>query len=333
MRGLERVGASFDLEADLLAPRSALRGALEGLLPRRDPPLLTLLLSPGEQPAGRSGFLQARRHRGGESAEIVALAPSLEAERGASIAWQRLLSDACKRLGASGVQRLYAAIPDGDALALQVFRQAGFAAYTTDLVFRAELAPEAEPRGQDADLVPLDGGAREAELRGLQERGRPTTVRAAEGPTPDWALYPMGGRWPKGSRAVARLDARGAVQGGWRVLPGRRAAWLRIVCAEEADAGPLLRAALETAAALQDEGARELWTAVRGHEASLNLALRDEGFQPVGGRFRLVKHTTVRRMTPEWREQAAHAGAAGRPIARAKASRAAPDAPPDGMIS
>ena len=76
--------------------------------------------------------------------------------------------------------------------------------------------------------------------------------------------------------------------------------WLRVVADHDTDAGPAIQRALADAGGREGLPSLPIYSAARGYEPGLNLALRENGFEPVQGRFRLVKHTAARIMEPAW---------------------------------
>jgi hypothetical protein len=96
------------------------------------------------------------------------------------------------------------------------------------------------------------------------------------------------------------LGPRGDVQAAWRTHRGPGGFWLHLITGADHDAGEAVAAGIRAVQAHATNSPRPIYTAVMGHEARLNLALREAGFEPVGHRFRLVKHTTVRVLEPNW---------------------------------
>lgn len=302
LRALSRGAVSLDLEGDVLLRRSPLARALIGLLGAG--PDITLMLVAGET-GSPPGFVQARQRAGGAAADLVRIAPDLE-DHGAALAWQRLLSDACQRLGARGTRRVYAVVPLGDDVALHILQRVGFAAFSADTVYRRD-ADVGPPVG----VAPPDPTTVQAAAR-LAEADRAARERMIEGPESDWSTYPVGGHWPGRVASGALLTKLGEARGAWRVIDGVAGSWLRAVAVDD-DAGR------ETvAAALAAAGRGPVWAAARAHQAGLHAALRHHGFQPVGDRCLLVKHTTRNVLAPAWHEHAAGAIMPSPPVTPAR---------------
>jgi len=295
LRRHQATGAPLELESTVLVGRSPLREAVAGTWPLGDGAVGTWVLAPaGDLAAG--GFVQARRRLSPSEADLVFIAPALSAAGGAALTWQRLVSAACAALAAGGVLRVYVAVDEHDRVALQVFRQLGFAPYTTDIVFRC--APGARAPDESIPVARV-GPAHEAAIRQLFRAGVPEAVRATEGSTRgDWETYPLGGRAPRGVRHWVWLADDLRVLGACRLVTGRDGHWLRLVLDEAAEPGPPIRRALADAARIGP--GQPVYAAARGYETKLNLGLREGGFEPVVGRFRLVKHAAARVLEPSW---------------------------------
>ncbi len=302
LRNQQDVGTALDLETAVLLGQSPLRQAISGYLPLGNRGVQTLVLD-SQDGSTPHGFVQARRCLDGTEADLTFIAPSLAAANGAALSWQRLISGACQWLGGQGTQRIFAAIEENDRVALQVLRHLGFVAYTSETVFRhpADSTPPAAPEG----MVVMPAGARmTSAVHRLACLNSPDSIQANAGaPGGDWGRYPLGGRAPGAVSARVWLDKRGEVIGAWRLIAGRSGHWLQVLTSPGTEAGPPIRRALSDAAAGGDFPARPVYTTASAHEPGLNLALRQNGFEPVLGRLRLVKHTAVRVLEPEWRRR------------------------------
>jgi len=298
LRQQQATATCLETETLVLVGGSPLRHAVAGCWPLGQRALQTFVAH-GPEGAGIDGFVQARRHREGADADLVFIAPALAATPRAALAWPRLITVACQWLGDQGVQRVHVAIDQDDTLALQIFRQIGFVAYTTDSVFRrgAELAPPAPP---GLRIVEETDVLRHA-LDQLSERGMPAEARARrELAAADWQHYPLGGHVPRAMRSRVWLDRAGRVCGAWRAVEGRGGWWLRLLTDGQADAGLLAQHAVATVAGDAATGGRPLYATARGYEPELNLAWRQLGFALLGGRFRLIKSLTARVLEPAW---------------------------------
>jgi hypothetical protein len=118
-----------------------------------------------------------------------------------------------------------------------------------------------------------------------------------------WGGYPLGGHLPLGSAGWVRPDGLGGLSGAARLTRGRIGHWLQLAAPPDADWDDLLRAAPAAAARLRWP-AGPVHATARGYEPQLNAALRAQAFQPLMGRFRLVRHMAVRVLEPAWSERA-----------------------------
>lgn len=292
---------SLDFEGDVLLGRAWRIRALAGWLGAA--PYVTVVV-----PAGADGappaLAQARRRVGGGAADLVRLAPPIVgvADEGA---WQALLEEACRRLGACGARRVYAAVPAGDEAALRALARAGFAAFAADVVYRRDAAPPRPAAAATLDAL----GEHEAER--LVAAARAARERMIEGPEGDWGAYPVGGHWP--GRVIAGLVAPGAGAAGaaWRVVDGAGGSWLRAASSDDAGCDRAVAAGLAAA------GRSPVWASARTHQPGLQRALVARGFQAVAERRLLVRHTTRFVRTAAWREAGAAAIAPSPPVAPA----------------
>ena len=141
----------------------------------------------------------------------------------------------------------------------------------------------------------------ETEITGLYMRALPEAALAHEAPDgTGWQCYPLGG-WDANGGWQVHLDQSGHVSAAWRVYDGPRGRWLHMIADPQIGALESVNLALSGVGPSRD---KPIFCAARGHEAQLNLALREAGFAPVVGRFRLVKHTTARILEPAWRSEA-----------------------------
>lgn len=293
LKRLQSEAVSLELEADILSSGSSLRRAVTGMAPLARRGAFAILSDNGE--SGVGGFVEARWRKDLPEADLRAISPGLDKSNGAALTWHSLVSGACSHFGSQGGQRVYVALSQDDLVALQVFRQLGFAAYATDTVFRRPPGPP--PEGVESSGAPEETLHRAAITR-LYLESAPESVQVHEEPTgAAWRRYPMGG-WAGGAvgRAVW-LGSQGDVQAAWRLYRGPAGYWLHMVAGAACDPLPPIQSAV---ASLPGASRLPVYCAARGHETHLNLSLRDAGFEPLVVRFRLVKHTTARVFEPAW---------------------------------
>lgn len=209
--------------------------------------------------------------------------------------WFRLLEQLTILAGRAHVQRLYAALSQGHRELREVFRQLGFAHYTTQLVLRLE-GPDWD---QGTTVAPLRPQTRRTlfAIQKLYGVVTPRTVQQAE--------VRDSRTWKLPRARLSRAKVRGWVLGSDDSL----SAYLHLTSGPAAHVLTLL---------LHPE-AREITTDVlrfglgqinddlpvylllREYQRELLLPASDLGFQPIGEQALFVKHTTVAIRQPSMR--------------------------------
>jgi hypothetical protein len=251
-----------------------------------------------EHPANQhpQGFLQAWDRPDRLSCDVEFVAPALDGSDSAAHLWRSLLDHLSVAKGESGLQRIFATVPDHGP-APEVFRQTGFAAYARRHVLRLDrLPPDIDPE-QSTHCQPIqeaDAGA----VQRLRSSLVPRPVQQAEGgvqverdPT---CILP----WWKSRQAREYVWIEGGgTQALIHVVVGEEGHWLRLLLSPDlagrADAA--LRDALRLVASYP---ALPIYCAVREYEGGLQAALSSVGFEPVASELLMVKHTTVRARVP-----------------------------------
>jgi len=289
VRDLQRRSANLDLESALLGELPSLRLALMAYLFHSAAGAFTGILdSPGARENER-GFVQVRRRVGSPAWDLVYLAPALDAgEEGLTI-WRRLLSGLSLVAADEGVQRIFAR-PVHDDLVEAALAQAGFSVYAREAVYKLT-----ESAGRTRGSGGVWRRASEADryaLARLYRNSTPHLVRQAEG---EWSLE---GRGPFAAQA-GFPGGEGYVAGGARLRAylglreGSKAYWMYLLLDEEEGCDPaeLLNEALGL---LAGRSVLPVYCAVRGYQASLRKALRDDEHEAVAVRSLMVKHTAAR---------------------------------------
>ncbi len=299
VRRLQGTGVELGLEGRIVRPHSPLRAALAGRVPFTSVGAATYVLD-GFVENGQvvQGFAQVRDRPGRSEADVVYLAASVPELNGAPEACQRLLSYLCRAQGERGVQRLYVKLAEGDAGLLEVFRQAGFGAYTQESLLRLDRLPADLPAA-DVPLRPrqsVDSWA----LQRLYFKAAPRVVQQVEGaPGNDWESSPVDRlRGERDERWV--WEEGGEVLGYVRLVQGCGGNWLRVLIEHDVQdrADDLVRWAL---ALLTDFAPRPTYTTVRAYETALQAAFTRASFRHLGNFVVLIKHTMARVREPEWR--------------------------------
>lgn len=310
---VQPAGEWLEIEDRVLTARSPRQSALHALMPAADQDRAVIVdigLCESDQ-----ALALLRMRPGRLAADLLYVWPPLEQAAGVALTWARVVAEACHWLGRQGTHRVYTAVAQDDRLALQVFRQIGFVVYTGDEVLcLPSLTVEENPAGEPAAGTrdgPLDPASERA-VRSMIEAG---LGDAARGHLPtagaDWDEYPLAGRACRGILSGARLAADGSVAGGWRVVAGRAGSWLRLAGRDGASCASALVGALRTMVADPRFRSRPVYASARGYEPEVHLALREAGFEAVAGRFRMVRHSTVRVLAPAWEPRSRRGHALG----------------------
>lgn len=295
LRRLQARGVQLDFERAVLWPHTPLDAALAAPLPWSPIRAETLVLYPAAVPHARAtGFLQWRARAGRPEADVVYLAPALDAAPDAIALWYRLLAECARRIGERSGQRVFAQIAPGDGIE-EVFRQAGFHTYTREEIYclcqwSATPSKTNVLRRQRA----RDGW----NLLRLYTELTPRPVQLAEGMlSPEGQAGKMGDWWDQARGAGYVLEKDGELAGAARIRRGRAAYWLRLGLHPQAReyADELLRGAL---ALLWAAPHHPIFCSVREYESGIIPALAAAGFEHKQTRWLMVKPTTARAKEP-----------------------------------
>jgi hypothetical protein len=302
IRHLQSHGVQLDLERAVLWPHTPLQAALMAHLPLSIIGAETIVLYPSPQDASRSatrrmravGFLQARARRGRPEADVVYLAPALDAQDDAVSIWYRLLAECAQAIGARGGQRVFAQIALGNGIE-EVFRQAGFNAYAREEIFCLRRWPSNLAK---INLLRRQRARDGWNLLRLYTELTPRPVQLAEGTlSPEGHGGKMGDWWDQSRGAGYILERDDELAGAARIRRGRAAYWLRFGLHPQArdHADDLLRGAL---ALLWAAPHQPIYCSVRDYESGIATALASAGFEHQQTRTLMVKYITVRAKEP-----------------------------------
>ncbi|MDI7276722.1 MAG: hypothetical protein QME94_12145, partial [Anaerolineae bacterium] len=127
-------GITLDMQRAALCGARPLQAALCGFLPPRGTATLTYVCQ--EQSVNGRGFVQVQAWPERQEWQIVHLAPRAEScAVPRSPSWACLLSELCVLAGQRGALRVRAGVA-AESLEEEVFRQAGFTAYTREEIYR-----------------------------------------------------------------------------------------------------------------------------------------------------------------------------------------------------
>ncbi|HYN89151.1 MAG TPA: hypothetical protein VER55_11500 [Ardenticatenaceae bacterium] len=299
---LQRRGVRLDLKGAILRPDAPLALTMTRFMPRWSNRVETVVLRRKERGKREAGFVQARWRTGHPVLDVLFIAPSLEVQHGAAWLWHALLHELVRVGGEQGAQRLFAHLPESRPAEVEVMRQAGFALYAQDRLYRYT-PPATGPIARPPESVrSLDGAPRRWQrLRSPDEWGltkllaaiTPAVVQQAESSGKPESGGLLDGVWWSGSRRRSYvLRAEDEIYGYLRITPGERGHWLKVVLHPDAShqAEALLWEAMGFLATLPR---RPVFCDVREYEGYLADPLERCGFRRVMTRLLLVRHTTV----------------------------------------
>ncbi len=301
---LQKCGVRLDIRSAVLEPDAPLLLSLtHGLLPRQGR-VVTVVLRRNDHRHGqqRAGFVQLHWRSGLPVMDVLFIAPSLENQSGATWLWKHLLHESTQVAGQLGAQRLFTHLPESNHAAVEVFRQAGFALYAQDRLYRLD----PDDRWPDPPEARLWSPQRPHDSRGVEQLYHaitPAVVQQAEaiGNGRDNGERTPVAWWGSAREGCYVLRQDGQVAGYLRLTPGKRGHWLKMVLHPEVST--LRERLLHEALSLMEKWPRRpIFSDVREYEGYLADSLERFGFRHVMTRQLLVRHTTaaVKVSEPQW---------------------------------
>ncbi len=296
--GLRGRGITLDMQRAVLWPSRPLGAALSGLLPRYASATMTYVCF-GDA-TDKRGFIQVLTCPERQEWQVIHLAPCPEGEDPTSgEGWAGPLNDLCGLAGAHGILRVRAGVVEGSA-SEAAFRQAGFAAYAHEDVYRlCEPGRRTESGGGLRGLAAVDAWP----LLQLIGQVVPPAVQHAEGlaiSSPDVPVLARLGANHEQGYVLERGADLGAYVGLSR---GAQGVWARILLHPDArgQAADVVGQAIAAAVPV-----RTLYWAVRDYQAGLRGLLEGLGFESIGVQVWLVKHTARPAECLRYRHLVAH---------------------------
>lgn len=277
---LQHTSTVLDLEHALMRARNPLWAALLGHGSLAEGPFCTTVFQDSDARPALEGFGQVRLRVGGEEADLVRLAPSLDAHEAERI-WRSLLVGMAAHTARLGVQRIFVRLSD-ELEAAHLFLDAGFVLYTREDVFQLRELPATNAGGL---LAPADSDKDRWGIGRLYAAATPKAVRVAEGLVNAEAAPGLAG------------DARYVWRAGGDILAcaamgyGNGICWLRVfIHPVQADrASDVIRDAL----ALVPRRTRTVFCSARAYQVNLRGPLQDAGFRFVASQSVLVRQNAV----------------------------------------
>jgi len=295
MRELQKASVVLDLESTLMEPETPLRTALRGYFLHSSSGVVTYVLRAPDRAKDLHGFAQARARKSGLVWNIMRMAPALDSSEDAANIWYRLLLHLCIAAGEHQVQRLFARLPE-DSSAEEVFRQAGFAVYCHEQVFRC--LPAEMDMGTPSSRVHPVRPENRWDVQRLLHKITPSVVLQAEEPSDSQGeakLFQV--LFSDAEQGYVLYSRQGEVLGYLRILFGMHGSWLRLMMRPDAYdcTAEMLDHALTV---LGSRSSQPVYCAVREYEGGVRAVIEERGFTLVNTHSLLVKHTTVQVREP-----------------------------------
>lgn len=293
---LSRQAMLLPCARNFLQPTSSLSLALSTIAPWVTARATTYVLRQHGHGLVHEGFLQMLRRTGRPEAELLCLAPSLDAPTGHPAIWNKLLSHLSHEVSDFSVSRIYAEVPD-QPLLVNTFAAVGFQPFCRQTIWRC-FEPGAANHSQPVSFearprTAIDDWA----LLRLYAATVPEPVQLAEGAIgePDASAPILENLRPdQGVTYVVRSG--GEVTGAFQVQRGAHGAWLQLWCNTLQPDSQSLRSLVGQGLAVVAEHRWPvpLYIAASDFHGGLDRVLEEAGFAPFCDRVRMVKHVVKR---------------------------------------
>lgn len=293
---LSRYATRFHIGRFLLQPSSPLQDAFSAYLPWAYKSGVTYILRQEEHELARMGFVQWQLHHSRGEADLLMLAPALDAPDGHPAIWHKLLTGSALFLAEHQIRRLYSELSD-QPLLVNTFLQAGFHLYARETIWRLVSGPPAFSPPDATALRPQTDADRWA-LEQLYSRITPAPVRQAEAVDGDGEVGSEESLSPiltnhhlHQAITCYVLENRESLDGCVQIISGRTGVQLRVwVDSNDPDTSRvhlLIRYGLQAIA--QAPVRTPIYIAVRDYQGGLAAILEEYGFVPFTDRVRMVR--------------------------------------------
>lgn len=291
LQRLSRQATHLPSAHTFLQPNSSLSIALSAVLPWSTMRASTYVLRQEGHGLVHEGFLQVKRGPTPREAEILCLAPSLDAPSGHPAIWNKLLSHLMHEAGALGFTRVYADVSD-QPLLVNTFTAVGFAAYCRQTVWRC-FEPGTLARQDGPTVAQPRSTTDDWDLMRLYLATVPERVRNAEGATGESAeteSFIENLRPNLGVIYVIRVHSE--LVGAFQLLRGLHGSWLHIWADSLQPDTRHLRMVFDQALRVvaEHQFPTPLYFASSDFQGGLDTLLDMLGFAPFHDRVRMVKH-------------------------------------------
>lgn len=275
-----------------LQPQSSMSVALSAVLPWSTMKASTYVLRQEGHGLVHEGFLQVKRGANPREAEILCLAPSLDAPSGHPAIWNKLLSHLMYEAGALGFDRIYADVPD-QPLLVNTFAAVGFEPFCRQTVWRCFEPGAALDKTEGRLIAQLRSTTDDWDLLRLYTTTVPERVRIAEGVAGEREAMPQIMQNLRPDQGVIYvIRSSGDLVGAFQLLRGQHGVWLRIwadsLQPDTRQLRMLFRQALLVATG--NQWPAPLYFASSDFQGGLDVILDELGFAPFHDRVRMVKY-------------------------------------------
>lgn len=299
---LNRQATKFHTVQTLLRPHAVLQAALGSAIPWRDAKVTTYVLRQDGHSLVHDGFLQVQKRPGCPEADVLCLAPGLDAPTGHPAIWTKLLSHYLHDVAQLGIERIYADVSD-QPLPVNTFAGVGFQAYSRQTIWRL-FTPTVEGFADQVQAVirPVTA-ADEWALSQLYTQTIPEHVQQAEGWQSGGSSHlPVLASWLAEHGMTFVLVERSQLCGVVQVAGGPNGAWLQWWADMLQPGNDFVRQLLCFGlTVIRDNRWRApVYIAVADYHGGVAALLSDYGFAPFSDRVKMVKQVVkwVRESTP-----------------------------------
>jgi hypothetical protein len=292
LQRLSRQATHLPCAHTFLQPNSGLSIALSAVFPWSTIKASTYVLRQEGHGLVHEGFLQVKRGPNPREAEVLCLAPSLDAPSGHPAIWNKLLLHLIHEASALGLDRVYADVSD-QPLLVNTFAAVGFEAYCRQTVWRCFEPQGAITQQNDRLLAQPRSTVDDWDLMRLYLATMPERVRNAEGTGDESGgsaslvenLRPSQG-------VIYVIRSSDELVGAFQLLRGQHSSWLRIWVDTLQPDTRRLRLLFEQAlhVVVKNQYSAPLYFASSDFQGGLDAILEELGFAPFHDRVRMVKH-------------------------------------------
>jgi len=261
-------------------------------IPWGDAKVTTYVLRQDGHGLVHSGFLQVQKRPGSLAADVLCLAPGLDAPSGHPAIWTKLLSAYLHDAMPQGIMRIYADVLD-QPLPVNTFIGVGFQVYSRQTIWRL-FTPTVESYAHLVTAtIRQSTRIDEWALGQLYARTIPEPVQQAEGwPGGEDGRAPIVANWVAEHGLTYVLIENGEICGAVQIATGAHGSWLQcwtdMLRADNYYVRQLLCFGLSI---IRDNRWRvPVYLAVTDYHGGVSSLLADYGFAPFSDRVKLVKH-------------------------------------------